>query len=537
MPTGDARSGRGHLVDSGRASRPARTPARGSRPAPRARAAARRGASAAHSWRRIARTRCRERRGEAGLGDDVGLGGARELLELGAVAVGDRGCSVAALARRSSRRSGDATSQFTGPGDCEHADHLREVEVAPPNGTPTGRTDGCGEARPARFVVLGIRRVARLRAVRHAASLWTCSRSPSPAPRASSAAPAARVLGADPEVARIVGIDVREPPPARARPRVPPRRHRRRRAQAAARGRRRARAPRLGGRSDPRRGAHGAGERRGHAARARCRRRGRRPQGRPGVERGGLRRVAEQPGAAHRGRAAPAEPRLLARGAGRGGRAPARRVARRPSRASTVTTLRTAPVLGPGAERLPSRLLLGRPPLRVARRGAAGPGRPRRRPRRRARAGRSRGSCRARSTSRPTAGSTPTTARALLPRSVVPAAARASCSSARSARIWASGLGDVPPGVVPYLVHPWVVANDRLRRARVGARAHQRGGDPRRRSRHSLRRRRSPVRCYAAAARRSPPVPSRASRSGRQAARRVSRRRRGAGRATRPTRR
>ncbi|MGH2782939.1 MAG: NAD-dependent epimerase/dehydratase family protein, partial [Thermoleophilaceae bacterium] len=37
----------------------------------------------------------------------------------------------------------------------------------------------------------------------------------------------------------------------------------------------------------------------------------------------------------------------------------------------TVTTLRAAPVLGPGAERLPSRLLLGRPPLRV--RGAAPP--------------------------------------------------------------------------------------------------------------------------------------------------------------------
>ena len=27
---------------------------------------------------------------------------------------------------------------------------------------------------------------------------------------------------------------------------------------------------------------------------------------------------------------------------------------------------------------------------------------------------------------------------------------------------WAVGLGEVPPAVVPYLVHPWVVANDRL---------------------------------------------------------------------------
>ncbi len=28
---------------------------------------------------------------------------------------------------------------------------------------------------------------------------------------------------------------------------------------------------------------------------------------------------------------------------------------------------------------------------------------------------------------------------------------------------WISGLGDVPPGVVPLVTHPWVVANDRLR--------------------------------------------------------------------------
>jgi hypothetical protein len=30
-------------------------------------------------------------------------------------------------------------------------------------------------------------------------------------------------------------------------------------------------------------------------------------------------------------------------------------------------------------------------------------------------------------------------------------------------RAWVLGLGDIPPGLVPYLVHPWVVANDRLR--------------------------------------------------------------------------
>ncbi len=31
--------------------------------------------------------------------------------------------------------------------------------------------------------------------------------------------------------------------------------------------------------------------------------------------------------------------------------------------------------------------------------------------------------------------------------------------------MWNSGLGDAPPAVLPYLVHPWVVANDRLRAA------------------------------------------------------------------------
>ena len=31
------------------------------------------------------------------------------------------------------------------------------------------------------------------------------------------------------------------------------------------------------------------------------------------------------------------------------------------------------------------------------------------------------------------------------------------------ARSWSSGLGDIPPGVLPYLQHPWVVTNDRLK--------------------------------------------------------------------------
>lgn len=32
-------------------------------------------------------------------------------------------------------------------------------------------------------------------------------------------------------------------------------------------------------------------------------------------------------------------------------------------------------------------------------------------------------------------------------------------------RLWSTGVGDVPPGTVPLLVHPWVVSNGRLRAA------------------------------------------------------------------------
>jgi UDP-glucose 4-epimerase len=54
------------------------------------------------------------------------------------------------------------------------------------------------------------------------------------------------------------------------------------------------------------------------------------------------------------------------------------------------------------------------------------------------------------------------TARSLLPRSGVPALP-AELLERVLTRSWESGLGDIPPGVVPYLEHPWVVANDRLK--------------------------------------------------------------------------
>lgn len=126
-----------------------------------------------------------------------------------------------------------------------------------------------------------------------------------------------------------------------------------------------------------------------------------------------------------------------------------------------VTILRTAPVFGPGAERLPSRLVLGRPPLRV--RGATPP-------------------VQATHVDDLVAALAlvvhddhPGTfnvasdgwldhaaARALLPPSPMPALP-AQLLERILEHSWASGLGDVPPGVIPYLEHPWVIANDDLK--------------------------------------------------------------------------
>ena len=127
----------------------------------------------------------------------------------------------------------------------------------------------------------------------------------------------------------------------------------------------------------------------------------------------------------------------------------------------TITTLRSAPVVGPGAERLPARILLGRPPLRI--RGASLP-------------------VQvvhvddlvaalAMAATRDLPGVFNVAAdgwldvdeaRDLLPASNVPALP-AEAMERLLARTWELGLGDVPPGVVPYLTHPWVIANDKLK--------------------------------------------------------------------------
>ncbi|MGH8984117.1 MAG: NAD-dependent epimerase/dehydratase family protein [Acidimicrobiia bacterium] len=129
----------------------------------------------------------------------------------------------------------------------------------------------------------------------------------------------------------------------------------------------------------------------------------------------------------------------------------------------TVTTLRAAPVLGPGAERLPSRLLLGRPPLRV--RGATPP--------MQALHVDDLVSALLLAVSKDLPGVLNAASdgwlsqddlRSLLPRTMVPALP-AELLERVLRRLWSSGVGDVPPTVVPYLLHPWVIANDRLEAA------------------------------------------------------------------------
>ena len=376
---------------------------------------------------------------------------------------------------RPTRRSRRAISQLTGPVRLQHPHDLAEVDLREvelrrgrslrpaPNRKPGKPGTGClAPPWPEEF---GSRALRGLQ-VETDRPRGQCMRVHSVAVTGASGLVGRHllpVLAAHPDVERVLGLDVREPERPPAVGRVRPGRHRRHRAEAAARGHRRRRAPRRCRRPRARRRAHGAGQRRGHAPRARRRRVGRRAAGRAHLERHRLRRVGEQPGAAHRGRRPAAQPRLLARGAGRRGRAAARRVAGDHPEV-TITTLRSAPVVGPGAERLPARILLGRPPLRV--RGAALPvqvvhvddlvaalalvatqdlpGVVQRRRRRLAR--RRRG---------PRRSSTAPASRRCRPR----------CSSAARSAPGSSAWATSRPAWCPTSTHPWVIANDKLRAA------------------------------------------------------------------------
>ena len=127
---------------------------------------------------------------------------------------------------------------------------------------------------------------------------------------------------------------------------------------------------------------------------------------------------------------------------------------------TSATTLRMAPVVGPGAHGLFARAALGRPPVSV------------------------RGSAReiqvvhvddavsalALAVARGFDGVYNVAADGWVSDAVVRALAGSGPPALPDAlaqrvlrALWSSGLGDAPPELVPYLVHPWVVANERLR--------------------------------------------------------------------------
>ena len=127
---------------------------------------------------------------------------------------------------------------------------------------------------------------------------------------------------------------------------------------------------------------------------------------------------------------------------------------------TTVTVLRTAPVLGPGADRLPSRLLLGRPRLRI--RGSSPP----------VQATHVDDLVRAvllvalddhpGTYNVASDGWLDADAAAALLRPPMLPPLNAELLERVLMHGWSTGLIDIHPGVVPYLAHPWVVSTDLL---------------------------------------------------------------------------
>lgn len=128
-----------------------------------------------------------------------------------------------------------------------------------------------------------------------------------------------------------------------------------------------------------------------------------------------------------------------------------------------VTTLRIAPVLGPGAHTIFAAVATGRPPVIV--RGAIPPVQVVHVD--------DAASALALAVERDLEGPYNVAADSwlahedaagLVPRRLVPPLPYEAAERVL-AGLWAGGLGDAPPSVLPYLVHPWVIANDRLRAA------------------------------------------------------------------------
>ncbi len=130
---------------------------------------------------------------------------------------------------------------------------------------------------------------------------------------------------------------------------------------------------------------------------------------------------------------------------------------------TVVTTLRVAPVLGPGAHTLFAAVATGRPPVVV--RGATPPVQVVHVD--------DAASALALVVARDLPGPYNVAADSwiahddaagLVPRRLMPPLPY-EAAERFLAGLWAGGLGDAPPSVLPYLVHPWVIANDRLREA------------------------------------------------------------------------
>jgi nucleoside-diphosphate-sugar epimerase len=133
---------------------------------------------------------------------------------------------------------------------------------------------------------------------------------------------------------------------------------------------------------------------------------------------------------------------------------------RRTAAPVTATTLRLAPVVGPGAHGLFARAALGRPPVAV--RGSA-------RPIQVVHVDDA-ASALALAVEDDLDGAYNVAADGWLSAAHVrglvgsgPPALPAEIARRVLQALWSSGLGDAPPELLPYLVHPWVVANDRLR--------------------------------------------------------------------------
>lgn len=130
---------------------------------------------------------------------------------------------------------------------------------------------------------------------------------------------------------------------------------------------------------------------------------------------------------------------------------------------AVVTTLRIAPVVGPGAHTLFASVARGRPPVVV--RGAAAP--------LQVVHVDDAASALAFAVEHDLDGAfnvaadswlTAEEAAHLAPRSLRPPLPYEAAERLLSV-LWAVGLGDAPPSVLPYLAHPWVIANDRLESA------------------------------------------------------------------------